>query len=48
MDAQETRVQLSIIKNNGREIFQQERVDEGHHETGNELAEGARKLLTAS
>jgi hypothetical protein len=40
MNAQETRVQLSIIKNNGREIFQQERVDKGHRETGNELADG--------
>jgi hypothetical protein len=48
MHAQETRMQLSTIENNGREIFQQERVAEGHHETGNELAEGARKLLTAS
>jgi len=36
---------LSIIKNNGRAIFQQERVDEGHQETGNELADGAEEAL---
>jgi hypothetical protein len=36
---------LSIIKNNGREIFQQKRVDEDHQETGNELADGAEEAL---
>jgi hypothetical protein len=38
---------LSIIKNNGREIFQQERVGEGHQETGNELADGAEDTLNS-
>jgi hypothetical protein len=38
---------LSIIENNGREIFQQERVDEGHQETGNELADGAEETLSS-
>ena len=36
---------MSMIKNNGREIFQQERVDEDHQETGNELADGAEEAL---
>jgi hypothetical protein len=47
MDDQETRVQLSIIENNGREIFQQERVDKGRQETGNELADGAEETLNS-
>jgi len=36
-----------MIKNNGREIFQQERVDEDHQETGNELMDGAKKTLSS-
>jgi hypothetical protein len=39
--------ELSIIKNNGRAIFQQERVDEDHQETGNELADGAEETLNS-
>jgi hypothetical protein len=36
-----------MIKNNGREIFQQERVDEDHQETGNELADGTEETLNS-
>jgi hypothetical protein len=36
-----------MIKNNGREIFQQERVDKDHHETGNELMDGAKETLNS-
>jgi hypothetical protein len=35
-----------MINNNGREIFQQERVDEDHQETGNELADGTEETLS--
>lgn len=38
---------MSMIKNNGREIFQQERVDEDHQETGNELMDGAKETLNS-
>ena len=38
---------MSMIKNNGGEIFQQERVDEDHQETGNELADGAKEALNS-
>jgi hypothetical protein len=38
---------LSIIKNNGGAIFQQERADEDHQETGNELADGAEEAINS-
>jgi hypothetical protein len=41
------RLSMSMIKNNGREIFQQERVDEDHRETGNELMDGAKETLNS-
>jgi hypothetical protein len=47
MDPTKLACQLSIIKNNGRAIFQQERVDEDHQETGNELADGAKEALNS-
>jgi hypothetical protein len=36
-----------MIKNNGGEIFQQERVDEDHQETGNELVDGTEEALSS-
>jgi hypothetical protein len=48
MDARKTRVQLSIIENNGREIFQQEREDEGRQRPVTSSRMARRNLLTAS